>query len=309
MIKSAVKRTTAVLLSVLLTTSLSHTVLADSSVDWSARRDRSPTASSEDSKNSTSSTAAVSNAFAPSTKYPYDSLQKKITDAQKTNKQVKGWIVVPGTNINEPIVHSSESNDYYVNRDWTGVNFPNNHWSNPANTAAYTDMYTKFGKTWKATSKNTVIYGHNWTNLRNPLAIGTNNNHKMFGQLPSYTDINFAKTNPYIYYSTDEVEGIWKVFAVAYTENVSTFPYNMASPGTKTMQSILDEWKSRTLFNFDVDVNTSDHILTLSTCTRVYANGSDNQRYVVVARLLREGESEKDAVTVTANPNIKQPKF
>ena len=57
--------------------------------------------------------------------------------------------------------------------------------------------------------------------------------------------------------------------------------------------------------NFGVDVNSSDKLLTLSTCTRYYGN-TDNQRFVVMARLLRPGE-EMGPVSVTYNPNHQQP--
>ena len=64
---------------------------------------------------------------------------------------------------------------------------------------------------------------------------------------------------------------------------------------------IVNGARSRSRHNFDVEVTTSDKILTLSTCTRAYG-ASDQQRFVVMARLLREGEQVK-AITVTDNPN------
>lgn len=255
-------------------------------------------------------TTAANQAFESSTVQKYSKLKKWITQCQEINPDVKGWLIVPGTNINEPIVYNSKDNDYYVNRDWKGTNYPNNNWQNFHTTASYADSRTKWGSTWQSGSKNTVIYGHNWTNLRTPLDIGSNNRHLMFGQLPSYTDINFAQTNPYIYYSTGENEGIWKVFCVAYCELKDSFNYNKPNPNTKNGEyaNLLAEWKARSMYNFDVDVGTSDRILTLSTCTRMY-NMGENQRFVVVARLLREGESEKDAVSVSVNNNMKQPQF
>lgn len=246
--------------------------------------------------------------FESSSKYKYSKIKSKIVEAHATNKEVKGWLTIPGTNINEPIPFNSTHNTYYEKRSWQGINYPNNNYSNFVATASYLDFRTKFGETWSKSSKNTVIYGHNWTNLRDPLDIGNVSKHTMFGQLPSYTNMDFAKSNPYIYYSTDELEGIWKVFAVAYCELDESFFYNGPNPAKEKYQTLLNEWKDRTMYDFNVEVDTSDRILTLSTCTRQYNMGAQ-QRFVVVARLLRDGESENDSVKVSVNEDMKKPKF
>lgn len=258
-----------------------------------------------------SRTAATSTGFTTSEKYKYSKIKKRIATYQETNKDVKAWLTIPGTNINEPVLYSNKNNDYYLYRDWKGNNYPQITWENfrsyPAS-AAYVDFRVKWGETWKKTSRNTVIYGHNWTNLRNPLDIGKNNQHIMFGQLPSYTDINFAKENPYIYYSTAENEGIWVVFAVSYCELKESFNYNAPNPSKEKYEKLIKEWQDRSMYDFGVEVDSSDRILTVSTCTRQYNMGA-NQRFVVVARLLRDGEAETDKVKVTVNKDQKVPQF
>jgi len=254
-------------------------------------------------------------AFKASSTYPFATFQQKITEAKAVNSDVIGWLKVPSTNIDVPIILNKTSNDDYMYRDWKGTYYSGITWQNYVDTATCLDFRTKFGDNWRSgTSKNMVLYGHNWNNLREPFVIGNQPGYTMFAQLPSYTNINFAKQNPHIYFSTGENEGIWRVFAVSYCELSANFTYNYPNPSTEQFQTILDEWSARTLLKFDVDVDTSDRILTLSTCTRRYGNfdegGAGNlQRYVVVARLLRDGESESDTVNVTANPNWKQPSF
>ena len=81
-----------------------------------------------------------------------------------------------------------------------------------------------------------------------------------------------------------------------------SFNYNVSEGN---IGYIISEAKARSRHTFDVDVNSSDKILTLSTCTRAYGNTS-NQRFVVMARLLRPGESIAP-ITVTSNPSHKQP--
>lgn len=308
------KMTAALLLVVVLTVSLVQPVSADAEAeaDWSSRYEK------ESSKAPTGNGTAVPpsypsgplGGFPTSSKYSFDSVKKAIAEHQAINPDVKGWLIVPGTNINEPIVHSDKGNKYYLNRDWKGVDYPNNNWQNFVTTATYADLRTRWpakGQGWNRTSKNTVLYGHNWTNLRTPLDIGANSRHTMFAQLPSYTSLDFAKNNPYIYYSVGENEGIWKVFSVAYLEN-NTW-YNTANPTTEQYKQILGEFKSRSIFDFDVGVTTNDCILTLSTCTRIYANMGEDQTFVVVARLMREDESETDPIAVTVNKDVKNPQF
>jgi SrtB family sortase len=240
--------------------------------------------------------------------YSHKSIKSWIAKNAKDNDDVKGYLIVPGTNIAKPVAYSSKDNDYYTYRDIKGVNYPNTVYNNFTETAIYLDFRTKFANSWSDSSRNTVLYGHNWTNLREPLDIGSQNKHNMFGQLPSYTNIDFAKENSHIFFSTDKNEGIWRVFCVAYVELSSNFNYNAPNPTQADYETLLKSLKDRSMFDFDVDVKGTDRILTLSTCTRQYNVGSQ-QRFIVVARLLREGESIEDAVTVTVNKDMKQPQF
>ena len=127
----------------------------------------------------------------------------------------------------------------------------------------------------------------------------------MFGQLPSFHYLNFCKSTPYIHYSTGSEEMTWKVFAVFYTEE--SFNYITSDPGASGLQYIINEAKARSLHDFAVDVNSSDKILTLSTCTRAYGK-TNKQRFVVMARLMRPGETITE-VNITPNPDFKRPQL
>ena len=91
----------------------------------------------------------------------------------------------------------------------------------------------------------------------------------------------------------------WVIFAAFYTD--ITFNYIEPNPTDSGLSAIISGAKARSRHNFDVDVNSDDKIITMSTCTRAYGS-SDRQRFVVMARLLRDGESVK-AINVTTNPN------
>ncbi len=153
-------------------------------------------------------------------------------------------------------------------------------------------------------SKNSVVYGHNWTNYSATPRIG-NASDVMFAQLTSFHHLSFAKITPYIHYSTASQEMTWVVFAAFYTD--TGFNYIASNPDSAGMSALIAGAKARSRHIYDVDVNSSDKILTLSTCTRAYGK-SDEQRFVVMARLMRAGETIKE-INITANPNPVLPKL
>ncbi len=215
-----------------------------------------------------------------------------ISSWKAINSDVVGWLKIPNTNINYPVVVGPDnlyynSLGYYKEYSRNGV--------------IWADSYTKFGNS-SQISQNTVLYGHNWTNVSANPRIG-NSNDVMFAQLTAFHHLNFAKVTPYIHYSTSSEEMLWKVFAVFYTEE--SFNYIESDPGAAGLQYIIDEAKLRSRHNYSVDVNSSDKILTLSTCTRAYGQTS-KQRFVVMARLMRPGETVTE-VNIVSNPNPKQP--
>ena len=218
-----------------------------------------------------------------------DSGFSNIANFKKINSDVKGWLKIPGTNINYPVLHRSQDH-FYLNHD---INKQPSH-----DAVIYADPAVTFG-TRSQIAPNTVLYGHNWTNYSAQPAVGRASD-VMFAQLTAYQYLDFAKQHPYIYYSTEAEEMVWQVFATFYTD--INFIYNYAyPPSTANFQSIINGAKARSRNNFDVSVSTSDRILTLSTCTRAYGK-SANQRFVVMAKLMPKGAA-LNPVTVTTNPN------
>jgi SrtB family sortase len=208
------------------------------------------------------------------------------------NSDVVGWLRVPGTNIDWPIVQNTQDVNYYTHLGYDKqYSYNGVIWTNPT---------TRTSASSSGLSNNTVIYGHNWTNYSASPRIGYPGD-VMFAQLTGYHWLAMAQSYPYFYYSTAQGgEFVVKIFACFYTE--LAFDY-IESDGD--MSYIISEAQRRSRHTFDVDVNASDKIVTLSTCTRAYGSTS-NQRFVVMGRLLRPGETI-EPVTVTSNPNHKQP--
>lgn len=208
------------------------------------------------------------------------------------NNDVVGWLRVPGTNIDWPVVQNNQSVNYY-----TSLGYDKQY---SKNGVIWTNPNTKTGSSASGLSSNTVLYGHNWTNYGASPRVGYSGD-VMFAQLTGYHWLSMAQSYPYFYYSTASGgEFAVKIFACFYTE--LAFVYNV---NEGDMNYIISEARRRSRHSFDVDVNASDKIVTLSTCTRAYG-ATSNQRFVVMGRLLRPGETI-GPVTVTSNPNHKQP--
>jgi len=177
-------------------------------------------------------------------------------ELKSKNSDTVGWIKVNGTKVNYPIVQTG-NNNYYLN-----------HAFNKTKNAGgwiYADFradFTNFGK-------NTIIYGHNISN------------RTMFGSLVE-TQKQYWYTNPdnhYIKISTPTSNSVWLVFSTYIIE--PEIEYLRTNFENKNYQEFLNKMKSRSIYNFGVDLNENDKIITLSTCT-----DSATKRIVVHAKMV-----------------------
>ena len=237
---------------------------------------------------------------------PSVELFTKISDKQKINKDVVGWLRVPGTDINEEVLQGPGKDgsydvrklgEYYERRDLTGqYNFYGCY---------FADYENAFGDR-NGISKSTIIYGHSMTD---DLEKDKDPNVAKFTPIKHYNDPEFAAKNPYIYFSTPEDDMVWKVFAGAYTE--VTLPYYYPDRTGAQFMSLINEMMDRSELDFNVDVNVNDKILILSTCTYIFGDTEKerrNYRYIVGARLVRPDEEITETNTVTVNETVKKPK-
>ncbi|MBQ4604341.1 MAG: class B sortase, partial [Clostridia bacterium] len=227
---------------------------------------------SEMSQNiSTHSDATVNDAqnTAPDVDYP-EGMLAKYASLYAANDDLRGWISIPGFEINLPIAQGT-NNKYYLKKDIYG-------------------KYTRYGVPffdYRMTDfhnlhKNTVIYGHNMRH-----------DDLIFGMLENYREINGFRQAPVIECNTIYGDFTWFVYAVFISnaekedDNGYVFPYNFIDLDEGNFMRYLEQVDARKLYTTGVDITPSDKILTLSTC----AYDFDDARLVVVARQRREGES------------------
>ncbi|MBR3781033.1 MAG: class B sortase [Clostridia bacterium] len=227
---------------------------------------------SEMSQNiNTHSDATVNDAqnSTPDIEYP-EGMLAKYANLYAANDDLKGWISIPGFEINLPIAQGKD-NSYYLKKDIYG-------------------KYTRYGvpyfdyrmDNFKTLHRNSVIYGHNMRH-----------DDLIFGMLENYRNISGFRQAPVIECNTIYGDHTWFVYAVFITnadkedDNGYVFPYNFIDISDRKFEAYIEEIDKRKLYTTGVDIAVTDKILTLSTC----AYDFDDARLVVVARERREGES------------------
>ncbi len=186
------------------------------------------------------------------------------------NQDFVGYLKIDELGIGLPVVQSEEE-DYYLRRNIYKQK------------SKYGCPYVPTNSDMVNLDRNTVIYGHNMSD------------GSIFAPINKYKTLDGYKKAPVIQFDTVYGSYKWKVVA-AFISNASpeqdndyVFPYNFTKlENDNSFMNFIECVKERSLYDTGVDVLPNDKILTLSTCTYDFDDG----RFVVVARLVRPGESE-----------------
>lgn len=180
----------------------------------------------------------------------------------EVNSDMVGWITVNGTEIDYPIVRTTD-NGYYLQRNFYKEK-DYNGW-----------VFMDYRNNIDVLDDNTIIYAHN------RFTSGV-----MFGSLPNIRKKAWHKdeTNYDITFNTLYKNGTWRIFSYYGIEVTSDYLVTNFYDKNE-YQEFLDMITERSEQKFDTQVTTDDKIVTLSTCL------DDNKRFVVHAVLLTEENS------------------
>ncbi|MEG2460820.1 MAG: class B sortase [Clostridia bacterium] len=192
----------------------------------------------------------------------YKEADKTYTEVRAEKKEVlktknpnfKFWLKVDNTNIDYPVVQSKD-NKYYLNKD-----FYNQNSSSGSIFMDYRD---------NPNSQNTILYGHNMRNKT------------MFNNLLKFKDPDFFNQNNKIRIIKNNKEYIYEVFST-YTIDAG-YDYlipNFSNP--ESFKQYIKDIREKSLFKSNLDVNTEDKLITLSTCSYEF----DDARTVVHGKLI-----------------------
>ncbi len=182
----------------------------------------------------------------------FESLKKK-------NSDTVAYIKVNNTKIDYVVVKGKD-NDYYLHHNF------NKKW----NVAGwvFADYHNKFDES----DKNIVIYGHNMKN------------GSMFGTLKTILNKKWYKNkkNNIVNLVTENGEYSYQVFSI-YSIDSEDYYINTKFKNNKEFDKFVKKIKSRSIYNYKVDVSGNDKILTLSSCI-----GTKGKRVVLHAKLIEE---------------------
>lgn len=177
------------------------------------------------------------------------------------NTDMVGWIEVPGTKVNYPVMQTPGNKDYYLNRDFE------HNWS------AWGCIYAREACDINEPSDNVVLYGHH-------MADGS-----MFAQLETrYKRQSFWEEHQYLTFDTLYEHHTYQIIACFRTSaNVGQgFPYHQFNDAAseEAFNAFIAEVKRLALYDTGLTAVYGDKLLTLSTCEYTLDNG----RFVVVAK-------------------------
>ena len=164
---------------------------------------------------------------------------------QQMNSDVVGWIYIPGTHVNYPIVQGSD-NSYYLNRLFTKQwNSAGAIFEDYRNAPDFSDVHS-------------IIYGHRM------------NNNTMFHDLKLYGEQDFYEQHSVGYLLTPEGTYMLEFFA-GYVSSVDSNAWEL-----NLTQGNFDSWvkdqQQRSAFTSLVQPQVGDRVVTLSTCSTAFEN-------------------------------------
>ena len=180
------------------------------------------------------------------------------------NSDLVGWIGIEDTVIDYPVMQSLSEPDFYLKRDFNKEK------------SSYGSIYTDAG-CHIGLSKNYVLYGHHMKD------------GSMFAGLHRYSDIEFMEEHPYIYMYTPEGLLVYEIFTAHETSDEHILYAHNWFEEERVMEEYIYETRDVRLMGSvqreDVEVESDDHILTLSTCV-----SNPNNRFIVQGVLLNGSE-------------------
>ena len=179
------------------------------------------------------------------------------------NNDLVGWINIPGTNIDYPVMQTPTRKDYYLYRNF------DKEWS------SWGSIYVREECDVFGPSDNVVIYGHRMKDKT------------MFYQLENnYTKKSFWQDHQYFTFDTLYEHHTYQIIA-AFNVDVTAndfFAYHLYNDfaNEEEFNQFMATVHSMQLYDTGLTAEYGDQLLTLSTCrnnTYYY-----NQRFVVVAK-------------------------
>ena len=190
------------------------------------------------------------------------SILPEFEDLYAQNSDFIGWLEVVDTDINYPVMYTPSEPDYYLRRDFKKADDSNG------------TLYVDYRCDLINSTTNTIIYGHNMQS------------GKMFGGLKRFLDDAYYQKHKTIIFSTLYEKRVYEIVAVGLSKvgfnDDDQYKYYdfIDAVDEGELNDFINNISSLKVSAEDVDINTTDKLLTLSTCNSYTEDG----RLFIVAK-------------------------
>lgn len=166
------------------------------------------------------------------------------------NPDVSGWLKIPGTTVNYPVVTNPEP-DFYLHRDF----YKDDSYAG--------SIFTDHQNTVDLAQDHIVLYGHH---MDMPM---------MFHDVALYTDPEFLDSHRVIYFETPDTTYVLRPIGVYIAPGTEVAVRDVTQQTEGDFQNYLDSRLARcdVIYRDDYQRSTTDRLFTLITCT----NAGDNR--------------------------------
>lgn len=182
-------------------------------------------------------------------------IRERFLPLLEINEDTVGWITVPNTPIDYPVVQTKD-NDYYLDHNFQ-------HFKSDAGS-----IFMDFRNAPELSDRHSIIYGHHMRD------------GSMFKGLLNYQDEDFFENNRTITIQTLAQETEWEVFSAYVTATDFYYIVTDFSSDQDYLDFLQLVQKKSQIQPNDVNFTHEDQLLTLSTC----AYDFEDARFVVHAR-------------------------
>lgn len=179
---------------------------------------------------------------------------------QALNPDIVGWISIPGTQVNAPILRHPEQDDYYLSHN------PEKQPNKLGSIYMHHDSDAGFS------DAHTILFGHNMKS------------GQMFGELSKYKDEKFAVQYPDVWIFLPG-EDIHCLVYSAYSCPVDDVTYTIGyETNQESYQEFMAHTREQSCIVIKENPTAQNPVVTLSTCT----DGGDAKRRFVVNCWVKE---------------------
>lgn len=182
--------------------------------------------------------------------------RRNLTPLYEQNADFLGWLCIPDTEINYPVMHTPNDPQKYLRRNFSG--------EYSSSGVPFLDWRCGTG------SDNLIIYGHNM------------NNGTMFGTLKRYTDKDYLAEHPIIEWETESGCERYAVFAVVYVQKTDDWYGFITATDAAWYYEQISNIRCRAMLSTEIVPVYGQQLLTLSTC---HGSGKNGRLLVIAVQI------------------------